>query len=593
MKNNTLAALFGGYEDTDGLREKSFFCRKISGKPSKRGIKFFSPLSKLTKALAYTSLRCYGVAFLLFGLLTIFIQFAKTSLGEGGGDGYSAVIIGTGFSLLAAALLAFDKPLCSGLQEWVVTDFILFDFLRIKKTLTAKTVRTVNAPTAAIIGILLAAVGCFVPVYIVAAALGGIIYIAVSMSSTEFSLFTTLLILPLTPLFENDRLVLSVLIGLCVISFMRKVMTGKRFYRFEQYDFVILIMLFFMLLSGIFLGGRESFVNSLFSLILASGYFAASNIITNRRLFECALTAISLSTIPITVITLAQFIGSLIPPNTSFPNYNISATLTDGGTLAAFLVVGIICTYLMFNYYENRGRGVFFAILLLLNLAAVIIALRIDALLALMLTSIIISCATKNRKYVFLTIVIYILLHLAYLIPQSSLETLADFIKLDSGTVSARFSALFASFDMLVGNLFFGVGIGKEPFSAAISDICGTPYESSGNLLLQMACEGGIIVSALLVLLMLIRVRHVYRYFPYSHRSAASASLMMSGAIYSILLLGIFEDVFADPAIYCLFFVIFGIGSSMLRASKTDHDEKLGYFLDTLSLHSSSVNVDV
>ena len=591
MKNNTLSSLIAGYEETEGTK-KSFFCLKLSGRVSKKGAKFFSPFKNLADALSYTKLRNYGILFLVFGLLTIFIQFAKSSLGKGDTNSYATLIIGAAFSLLAAALLAFDKPLCEGLQDWIVTDFILFDFLRIKRTYV-KGGRRMNLPTAIFIGLLLGGLGYFIPVWIIAASLGALVYLALAISSPEFSLFTTLLVLPITPIFEEDRAVLCILIAICTLSFTRKVLSGKRVYNFEQYDITIFLMLFFMLISGIFLGGISSFVNSLFSLTLALGYFAASNIITNRRLFECSLSAISLSSVPIAIMTLTEFIKSAASPDVSFPNYNVHATFTSSGTLSAFLTVSAICSYLLFKYFEKARAGIFFGTLLLLDAVAIILAIRVDALLALLITAIIITTASKNRKALVLTIIVYISLYFIYLIPEEAFMALAEKIKLDSADIAERTAATTASIKLLLKNLLFGVGIGEAPFSEAISEISGVAYTSSGNLILQLACEGGIFVPLLFLLLMLIRSVHVYRYLPYAHKSVTSASLTMSGTIYSLLLLGIFENVFADPAIYCLFFVVFGIGSAMLRASKTEHDEKLGYFIDTLSMHSSSINIDL
>lgn len=591
MKNNTLSSLIAGYEETNGTK-KSFFCLKLSGRVSKKSAKFFSPFKNLADALSYTKLRNYGILFLVFGLLTIFIQFAKSSLGKGDANSYATLIIGAAFSLLAAALLAFDKPLCEGLQDWIVTDFILFDFLRIKRTYV-KGGRRMNLPTAIFIGLLLGGLGYFIPVWIIAASLGALVYLALAISSPEFSLFTTLLVLPITPIFEEDRAVLCILIAICTLSFTRKVLSGKRVYNFEQYDITIFLMLFFMLISGIFLGGISSFVNSLFSLTLALGYFAASNIITNRRLFECSLSAISLSSVPIAIMTLTEFIKSVASPEVSFPNYNVHATFTSSGTLSAFLTVSAICSYLLFKYFEKARAGIFFGTLLLLDAVAIILAIRVDALLALLITAIIITTASKNRKALALTIIVYISLYFIYLIPEEAFMALAEKIKLDSADIAERTAATTASIKLLLKNLLFGVGIGEAPFSEAISEISGVAYTSSGNLILQLACEGGIFVPLLFLLLMLIRSVHVYRYLPYAHKSVTSASLTMSGTIYSLLLLGIFENVFADPAIYCLFFVVFGIGSAMLRASKTEHDEKLGYFIDTLSMHSSSINIDL
>lgn len=581
-----------GYEISEQRMEKTFFHRKLSGRLSRKGVRFFSPLKNLSNALSYTKLRNYGILFLVFGLLTIFIEFAKSTLGAPSADAYGTLIIGASFSLLAAALLAFDKPLCEGLQDFTVTDFILFDFLRIKRIYTGSGKR-INIPSAIIIGALLGALSYFVPVWIIASALGALIYLAVAIASPEFSLFTTLLALPITPIFEYDRTILCILIGICALSFTRKVITGKREYNFEQYDLVIFLMLFFTLISGIFLGGMSSFVNSVISLVLALGYFAASNIITNRRLFECSLSAISLSSVPIALMTAVEFIKSIASPEIKFPNYDIHATFSTSGTLSAFLAVAAICSYLLFKYFEKGRAGIFFAVLLLLDITAIILAVRIDTIFAIAIAAAIITAASKNRKFLILTIIVYISLHLIYLIPENAVLILAEKVKLESSVVTERAAALIDSLRLLSKNVIFGVGIGEDAFSDAMLKLSGRAHASSGNLLLQLACEGGIFVPVFFLLLMLIRSAHVYRYLPYAHKSVTSASLTMSGTVYSLLLIGIFENIFVDPAIYCLFFVVFGIGSAMLRASKTEHDERLGYFTDTLSMQSSSVNINL
>lgn len=589
MKNNSLSPLITGYDKSASSREPSFFCRKLSGRAKRRA--HASPIAKISDAFAYTTFRAYGASFLVFGLATILIQFTKSSLNISEGGVYSALIVGVTTALFGALFLAFDGPICIGLQEWPLTDYILYDFLRISRVY-AREKRGIGVFWTVLLGLLSAGATYLFPAHYVVIAICALTYVALSLASPEFSLFSTLIALPIIPIFEKGEHILCALALICAISFLIKVATGKRFYHFEQYDLVLLIMLFVMLLSGIFLGGTKSFTNALITITLAIGYFAASNMITNRRLFESALTSIVISSIPTSVACIVQFINGTTS-NLSMPSLNVTAFFESSDALSAYLTVSLICTYLMFKYYEKRPGGIFFAVLMLVEVVALMISLRLDALLSIIITSAIITAASRNKKAFILTIVVYLSLCFAYLIPSgvitSTFETypsLAEFLR-------RRSDAFGASLELLSKNALFGVGIGKEPFSEAIAKLCGDAYQSSNSLVLQLACEGGIFVPILFGLLMFIRARHTYTYFTYAHKSLTSASLTTSGAVYSLLIIGLFSDIFSDPTIFFLFFTVFGIGSAMLRASKNEHDEKIGYFTDTLSLYSSSVNIDV
>jgi hypothetical protein len=247
----------------------------------------------------------------------------------------------------------------------------------------------------------------------------------------------------------------------------------------------------------------------------------------------------------------------------------------------------------MFKYYDSRPVGIFFALLLLVEVFTVLIAFKLDVLFAISVTALVIHLASKNRKMLYLTIVIYVLLHLIYFIPQNIISALTGNFGELSTILSSRAEAFAASLKLLSENLLLGVGIGREPFSGAIYESCGVAYESCGSLILQMACEGGIFVPLCFLWLMLVRVRHSYKYLIYARKSLTSASLTMSGIAYAILILGLFGDVFQDATISFLFFAVFGIGSAMMRASKREHDEKVAYFTDTLSMYSSTLDLDV
>ena len=88
-----------------------------------------------------------------------------------------------------------------------------------------------------------------------------------------------------------------------------------------------------------------------------------------------------------------------------------------------------------------------------------------------------------------------------------------------------------SSFEMLRDNLFLGVGIGGDSFTQEIINY--SPdfgYHNSGNFLLEIACEAGVISLVAFILVYLIRVRHRGIYQPYvrsSHVRKISAYALM------------------------------------------------------------------
>ena len=90
-------------------------------------------------------------------------------------------------------------------------------------------------------------------------------------------------------------LILACAVVICAISFLRKVLYGKRAIYIEQYDIVIGIMLLFVLISGVFVKGIESFSGSVRMIIFALGYILAGSIITNRRLADRTVISVIMS----------------------------------------------------------------------------------------------------------------------------------------------------------------------------------------------------------------------------------------------------------------------------------------------------------
>jgi hypothetical protein len=89
------------------------------------------------------------------------------------------------------------------------------------------------------------------------------------MESPEFLFLGSLALIPFLNFIPSADFVLGAVVLLSLISFMLKVVYGKRVIFVEQYDIFLLGMLLFILISGIFVKGIESFSGSLGMIVFA------------------------------------------------------------------------------------------------------------------------------------------------------------------------------------------------------------------------------------------------------------------------------------------------------------------------------------
>ena len=148
---------------------------------------------------------------------------------------------------------------------------------------------------------------------------------------------------------------------------------------------------------------------------------------------------------------------------------------------------------------------------------------------------------------------------------------------------------------MLRDNLFLGVGIGDDSFVKEIINYTSSfDYSNSGNFLLELACEAGIISLFVFIIIYLIRVRHRGIYQPYVKNSLMSKVSTYTTVLTVILMAyGAFNYIWADMAMYYLFWCVFGLGSAALRVSKSEFDDRVAYFSDGSAEDSSSIDISI
>ena len=599
MAKRTLLEILSGYTYGDENQSgKKFSVEAITGSAKRVSItrvgrhiaRFFE---RFTKLVSYTPARTYGAILCVFGALSLALHFLKEYLGMYETMPLSTLIISAAFAILSIPFIASEKPLSIALQNNPVTDFIFFEFFCIRRMHKYGAQPGIPPSYGVVIGIVLALIGALVPMWIAALGVAAIVYLFLTFLSPEFSFFSMFLIMPYLS-FDTDGIFLAIMVLVTLISYGRKVASGKRVYYFEQYDIGLFIMLFCILISGIFVKGVESFVSSVVMILLGMGYVLSSSLVTNRRLADCLINAVIISSVPVSIIAIVESAIEITRGGLAAFT-GATATFDKPYTLAIFILVTLSFSLYFVDVQKKRSVKVLYAFISLLNFASLFFTMSFWAFAALIIGWLA-SLAQKMRHGSgLLLLLLSVFGYGALLLPNEYLDVIAtnETVRLLGLSDSVR--SWQSAIAMLKDNLVLGVGIGADSFTTEIVKYTDAfAYPNGANFLLEIACEAGVISLCAFVLIYLIRVRHRGIYQPYVKNSQVrKISDYTTLTTVMLMAYGFFNYIWADMTMYYLFWCVFGLGSAALRVAKGEFDESAAYFRDGSTEDASSIDISI
>lgn len=553
-----------------------FFAKEISGLSTGFGknhilTRIGNLIARISKSITYTGTRTVGCASLAFGLFSLIMHLAKYYFEDNPTVELSTLVISAAVAIIGAPLLFIDKPLCIALQDFALTDFIFFEFLSIKRTGRGERVRTLPPIVGIVLGAALAVVAFFLPIGYVLLGVGSVIFVAITLGSPEFAFLSTVLVLPYAQLVPYSDVILASILGLTIFSFLRKAHLGKRVYVFGISDAVIYLRIVLVLGFGVIGGGipaSESWQYAVFAL----GYIPAANMIVNRRLADCAVNAVLVSAVPISVYAIVMYIISLA--GGSFAP--MAGFMTSSASLATYLLVAAALAFVYIGSRSGVSKVLVGGVLCLCLLG--IFTTQAAPVLIVLPVALIAYAIIKWRGAPKELLIIPFAMPLAvFFLPMSYLYRISDVFGLNPTLPELR-AGLVDSFSSFGENLF---GVGTTDAAELLTN---TP--------LGIACRFGIAVVAVVALVLILRMRQLSVYEGYLETSShQNLSSMTALALFCMLAMGYFYDVHSNPKMLLLFFTVFGMSTASLRISRREYEDRLGYFGDTSSFESSDADI--
>ena len=587
-------AIFDRDEKSGDKNSKNqFFTREFSGAITQKlkrvlSSRFFRFTKSAAELISHIPARMYGTALLCFGLLGTILYFAGISRDESIVTPIVSIII----SALSIPFLLSDKPLPIFLQDFPPTDYLFFEFFCMKRHSTLENEKKMPVFVPIVLGLATALASVIIPFWQIALAIGAIVCIYIGMESTEFIFLSSLIALPYLHYLPNAELIFGAALVIAMISFIRKVALGRRVLHLEQYDMIIFAMLLFILISGVFVKGTESFSGSVRMIVLALGYTLASNIITNRRLAELSAKSIIFSGTISSIVSVVQMIIVVASTEGAVTQQQLSNILAREDGVVALLMIATVLSLGLIRQSSYRQRSV-----LVVSAALCIVALIISGE-AFAFISVLLCIGAyfiiKSNKLpaLFLPLLLTIPV-LTLFLPNSLLNVI---FKYSPSVVSAEelFDLWSKSVSIFGKNILVGIGIGSESFAQEMANMGVNGYPDSSNLFIEIGLEAGIFALICFILIVFTRLKHRSMQYLYVRNSQIALMSNLSGAcLFCFFAFGMVNYIWSDIAAYYLFWCILGIGSATLRVAKKDYDDSVLYYEESSAVDSSVIDIEI
>ncbi|MBQ7337791.1 MAG: O-antigen ligase family protein [Clostridia bacterium] len=551
----------------------------------------YRALARLRRALLLTSVNTYGIFCFFFGCFTVVAYLLTQYFGRTAPLSHLV----TGVCMIGVALPLFisDRPLCRVLGTSVFFRRLLVNICGIPAEKldgvgSDETQRTdgeehyfVSLMLAVVLG-LLCALTSIAP-YVVPAAVFLFLLIQLIFIYPEIGLLLIAFFTPLLTLLEGVRptAVLLCAVGVTVISFIFKLIGGKRVFRPELMDGSVLLLGALYLLGGLVTrGGQASRLSALVYVALLLCYFLATGLLRTQVWIRRMIGALSLSCVIVSILGIGQYLfsglGAQYLDLSLFSDISGRAysTMENPNMLAEYLILffpllmalaltrkrplggfgmllccGAVATCLIFTWSRGAWLGVLVCTLLFLLLMG-------HKALSYLLLSALPAAAVLHY------------------LPEQILRRFGSIGSMTDSSIRYRVYLWEGVGNMLRDYWFCGVGVGEAAFCEVYSRYALPGIASamhSHNLYMQLLCELGVVGLLMFVAVVVLFVCYALSYI--TGRGEREGRMIVLGGlcgILSLLLMGMTDHIFYNYRIFLLFWLLIGVVVAQIRVGRAE-----------------------
>lgn len=577
-------------------RIRGYFAEGIESSRIVRGIK--RGVSSMTELPT----KSYGRFLLSFGIYTLLFYFVKFLLPTVGVANADCLYFGITVCVISIPLLISDKKLVEVAYDSKITKFIFSDICGYREELfetepNAEPHRF--SGQAMFFGLICGVLTLFINPLIIVGVIGTLVLFAFIFTTPEIGILISLVFLPFFSLTTYPTVLLTFIILATLMSFLVKVIRGKRIIRFEIIDLAVGFFMIALYLSGrITVGGADSYFSALVACCLLFGYFLIVNLIrTEKWIYRCVYCIVFSGTLTAVIGILQYALGYAVNEWLDISLFadiygRATATFDNPNYLAAYLAAVFPFALYLFNKVSGKLRLLSAFSCISIVLCAVFTWSR-AAWLAIIICFVLylVIITRKSLKYILGAVALTPLFSL--FVPNSVVNRFLSIGNIADSSTLYRLYTWNGCINMLGDYLWGGIGYGQAAFETIYPMYAFAGIETavhSHNLYLQIIISMGIggLIAFAAVMFFFAQNSLSYIKAPFNR----STSLITSACLISVLallIIGVFDFVWYNNAIYFMFWSVLALGVACTRIGKREssRDE---YVLDS-DERSTSINL--
>ena len=542
---------------------------------------FLHILRSTTAKLLISRLASFGIFFFSYGFYLILIQLIKEFGIPGKSMSLSGLIIGGAYMLGGAVGLFSRKNVAYVVYHSKILSAVLFDFLGIRTVDVIEASKTDiktswNSPI--ILGMLFGCISIVVDPMTILFALAIFALFSVVITSPEAGVILMCLGVPFM-----GTVHLAILLCLTIVSYVFKLICGRRVFRLQLMDFAFMAFMLFVVFGGIFTIDGSSFLKMLVFVCFMSVYFIIKNIISSPYLVKRCLYALVASSMLISAYGIYQNYFSVL--STGWQDVAVFAEIRgrvvslfdNPNVLGEFLILIFPITLgLMANAKKLNERFLLF-VSAVMSCFCLVFTWSRGAWIGCVIATVLFLCVSS--KYFFTAGILSLPVVSAFVFLKSDSAVIQRITNFKDSSTAYRLNIWKGVLRMLEDVGFFGLGIGEGAFGKIYPNYAMAGVEEAPhahNLYLQIVSEMGIF--ALLFFLVFIFLFAQFSLSFCKNAMSRSNKLICMGifcGVLAILIQGLTDYVWYNYRIFLLFWIVIGLGVAHVYTSKGTEEESV------------------
>lgn len=536
--------------------------------------------------LATLQIKAYGSFFTAFGIYTMIVYFIKRFLPVTGVADTEYLYVGICICLATLPLCFTRQTLAKAVKhskimgELFITAFGFRDDAFENHT----NGKSKKNSLAVLWGLFAGILTFFIHPLTIIISIAIFAVLALIVVSPEIGILISIFSLPFLSFMPNATVVLTAMVIITTVSYIIKLIRGKRIFRLELVDFAVLLFMIIAFISGtITVGGMPSYYSALVSCVLLFGYFLIVNLIRTEAWINRCIYAIVVPGVTVAIIGVIQYLLGYAKNDwidkTYFADISGRATalFENPNYLAAYLaIVFPFALYLTFNVKGKREFALCAVSDVFIILCAIFTWSR-GAWLAMIICAVML-CMMYNRKtYRFIWIIIASIPFLPFILPNNVINRFMSIGDMADSSTMYRVYTWKGSLKMAKDYFLGGIGYGTEAFAEVYPIYAYAGIEAathSHNLYLQILIGmglGGILSFALILFL------YAQKTFSFFCETSDRRSFMISAAalisVFAMLIMGMFDYVWYNYRIFFMFWITMAIGIACIKIATSKRSD--------------------